>query len=290
MDNSEIKFAFFGTPKFAVIVLDELEKRGLLPSLVITAPDKPQGRDMKLTPPPVKIWSEKRNIPFIQPESLKDNEFISKLKAKSYELFIVASYGKIIPKEILEIPPNGSLNVHPSLLPKLRGASPIESAILEEDKTGVSIMLMDEKMDHGPIVAQKEIETEEWPPYFEDLEKKLAEEGGKLLAETIPIWVYGKIKAKEQDHSNATFTKKIKKEDGLIDLKDNAEKNLRKIRAFSEWPGTYFFIEHKGKKLRIIIKRAQISDEKLVVEKVLPEGKKEMSAEEFLRGYGNYLG
>jgi len=287
MSKTEIKFAFFGTPKFAKIVLDELEKSGFIPSIIITTPDKPQGRKMILTPPPVKIWAEERNIPVLQPDSLNSKFQISNLK---FDLFIVASYGKIIPKEVLEIPQFGSLNVHPSLLPKLRGASPIESAILEENKTGVSIMLIDEKMDHGPIVSQKEINIEDWPPYFEILEEKLAIEGGKLLSEVLPLWISKKIEAKEQDHSQATFTKKIKKEDGLIDLNDDPEKNIRKIRAFSEWPGSYFFIEHKGKKIRILIKKASIVEGQLVLEKVLPEGKKEISYEEFKRGYGNYLG
>ncbi len=289
MDKSDIRFAFFGTPKFGEAVLNELEKAGFLPSLVITAKDKAQGRKMQITPPPVKVWAKARGIPVLQPTNLSDSDFLQQLKATNYKLFIVASYGKIIPKEILDIPEFGSLNVHPSLLPKLRGASPIESVILEEENTGVSIMLIDEKMDHGDVIVQKKIETEEWPPYFEDLENTLAKEGGILLAETIPLWLSGKVKAQEQDHSKATFTKKIKKEDGLIDLRDSAEKNLRKIRAFSEWPGSYFFIEHKGKKTRVIVKKAHISEGKLVIDKVLPEGKKEMSAEEFRRGYGNYL-
>ncbi|MCI0542427.1 methionyl-tRNA formyltransferase, partial [bacterium] len=128
MKNKEPQFIFFGTPDFAVGVLEELEKKGLLPSFVVTAPDKPKGRGLVLTPPPVKVWAEARGIKILQPEKL-DQNFIAELKKYSWDLFVVAVYGKIIPKEILLLPKHGALNVHPSLLPRLRGASPIQSAI-----------------------------------------------------------------------------------------------------------------------------------------------------------------
>lgn len=144
-------------------------------------------------------------------------------------------------KEILRIPKYGTLNVHPSLLPKLRGASPIISAILEDEKkTGVTIMLVDEKMDHGPIVAQASIEIEDWPPRASMLLEMLAVEGGNLLAEVIEPFIAGEITPEEQKHDEATYTKKIQKEDGLIDLSGDPYENLRKIRAFEGWPGTHF--------------------------------------------------
>jgi len=130
---NNIPFVFFGTPEFAVSILEELKDAKIVPSLIVTAPDKPKGRGLVLTPPPVKIWAQLHNIPVVQPAKL-DNDFTEKLKNSSYKLFVVAAYGKIIPKAVLDIPTNGTLNVHPSLLPKYRGASPIQSQILADEK------------------------------------------------------------------------------------------------------------------------------------------------------------
>jgi len=265
-----ITFAFFGTPEFSTIILDELKSKNFLPSLIVTSPDKPKGRKLILTPSPVKVWAEHNNIPHIENLEIKNN----------FDLFIVASYGKILSEKILNIPKHGILNVHPSLLPKLRGASPIKSAILSENETGVTIIKLDKEMDHGPIIAQKKIISWTEPPYEEDLENLLAHEGGKLLAEIIPDWISGKIKAEEQDHDKATFSKKIKKEDGEIHLNDNPELNLRKIRAFHRWPTAYFF--QNGK--RIIIKKAHIENGELILDRVIPEGKKETDGKDFLKG------
>lgn len=219
MENKDVKFVYFGTSEFAVDVLNKLREKGFVPSLIITTPDKPQGRKLALTPSPVKVWALEQKIQVLQPEKL-DDDFISNLSSTTYDLFVVASYGKTIPKKVLGIPKHGTLNVHPSLLPHLRGASPIESAILGDDEvTGVTIMLMDEKMDHGPIVAQEIYESENWPPKASELEKELAELGGALLAEVIPDWMEGNIDAQEQDHNAATYTQKISKENALIDLK-----------------------------------------------------------------------
>jgi methionyl-tRNA formyltransferase len=223
----------------------------------------------------VKVWAEERNIPVLQPEKLNE-EFSKKLQAINCKLFVVVAYGKIIPKHILEIPKYGTLNVHPSLLPRLRGASPIQSAILGEEKTGVSIMLLDEEMDHGPIVAQKEYACSKWPPKASELEIALAKLGGEMLAETLPEYIAGRITPVPQDHSQATFTKKIQKEDGLLHLSDNNLKNFRKIQAFNIWPRAYFFTEINGKKTRVIVTDAELREEKLIIKKILPEGKKEM--------------
>ncbi len=280
---SKAKIAFFGTPEFSVIILNELKKGGILPELIITAPDKRAGRGLKLTPPPVKVWAEENGIEYLQPEKL-DSDFTNSLNANRYTLFLVAAYGKILPKEILELPTHGTLNVHPSLLPKFRGPSPIHSNILENvGMSGVTIMLLDEEMDHGAIVKSQKlkIESEMRAPELED---KLAHLGGKLLAETIPDWISGKIKSVPQDHARATYTKKITKEDGLIDLNDSAELNYRKFRAFYGWPGTYFFVEQGAKKIRVIIKDAELKNGVFKIKRVLPEGKKEMSYKDFLRG------
>ncbi|MDP6387815.1 MAG: methionyl-tRNA formyltransferase [Candidatus Pacebacteria bacterium] len=284
------KIAFFGTSRSSTVVLEKLKKAGLTPNLVVTSPDKPKGRNLIVTSPPVGIWAEKNIVNFVQPEEF-DKSFLDFLREENFDLFVTASYGKILPKEILDIPKYGMLNVHPSLLPKLRGASPIISAILgDEKKTGVTIMLVDEKVDHGSILAQASIELESWsasaswPPKASELEEILFTEGGKLLAEVIPKWIAGKIKPEVQDESQATFTKKIKKEDGLIELDGDPYQNLLKIRAFDEWPGVYFLVNRNGKKIRVKITDAEIEDNKLKIKKVIPEGKKEMDYEDYLRG------
>lgn len=153
--KKEIKYAYFGTDGFAVAILDELKKADLLPELIVTNPDKPKGRKLVMTPPEVKVWADENGIKTLQPEKL-DEDFINSLKKDEWDLFVVASYGKIIPEEIINLPKHKTLNVHPSLLPLYRGPSPIESAILDDSKeTGVTIMRMDKKMDHGPILNQE---------------------------------------------------------------------------------------------------------------------------------------
>ncbi len=285
--TKKIKIAFFGTPQVAVYVLDELKNKGILPNIIITAPDQKAGRKLLITPPPTKTWAEENKIQTLQPETLRDVKIIEEIKNKEiWDLFIVAAYGKILPKEILDIPKYGTLNVHPSLLPHLRGASPIQTAILKEDKTGVSIMLVDEEMDHGPIVAQEEVDSTNWPPQASELEEKLARRGGQMLAGIIPKWIDGKIKEKEQKHSDATFTKKIIKKDGLLDLNDDAEKNYRKIQAFNIWPRTYFFIKKEDKEIRVVITDAILENHKLTIKKVIPEGKKEIRYDLFLKNLG----
>jgi len=203
------KIIFFGTPDFSVKILEIMAKNDFLPALIITAPDKPKGRKLKLSPSPTKEWAKKNKVP------IKHN--YDNLKPTNADLFVVASYGKILPKNILEIPCHGTLNVHPSILPKLRGPSPIQTAILNgEKKTGVTIMLMDEKMDTGPILAQRELEYPINNIQYSILENELAELGGKLLIETIPEWLNGKIQPTPQNNNEATHTKLIKKEDKTV--------------------------------------------------------------------------
>ena len=285
--TKNIKILFFGTDNFSKITLEKMKKNGFLPSFIVTAEDKPVGRKLVLTPPPVKKWAEENNIEYIQPKTLKDENVFENIKLKNKEDFtisVVSSYGKIIPKKILDLPEKGNLNVHPSLLPKLRGPSPIETSILTENETGVTIILLDEEMDHGDILSQEKIFIENWPPYKEDLEKILAEKGGEMLCQTISKWLDGKIKPIRQDHNKATFCKKIKKEDALIDLNDEPKINLRKIKAFSGWPNAFFFFKYQDKNIRIIVKKAHIENDILILDKIIPEGKKEMSFEDFKRG------
>jgi methionyl-tRNA formyltransferase len=291
LNNMQTKpsIVFFGTPEFSVRILEKMQKAGFFPSLIITAPDKPQGRRMKLSSPPVKVWGQNNKIEVSQPEKL-DERIVKKLRSGKYNLFIVASYGKIIPKEILDIPRYGALNVHPSLLPRHRGPSPVQSAILEGDKrTGVTIMLLDEEMDHGPILKISNLlgragKSQISSLTYKELESRLANLGGEILVETIPNWVRGKIKPIPQNHGKATYTKKITKKDALIDWNEFPEVIERKIRAFTPSPGAHFFLEKSGRPFRVIITKARVQDNKLVIEKIKPEGKNEMDLKDFLKG------
>ena len=305
MSANKIKFVFLGSSRFSLIVLEALERADLLPTLIITAPDQKKDRGQRVHSTLVKDWAEARKIPVETPLTLKNNpEIVAALITTKAQVFVTASYGKIIPKNILEIPKHGTLNVHPSLLPKFRGPSPLESSILElgteknADKnspqnpvalTGVTIMLTDEDVDHGPIVEQKSLPIDGWPPvppYTEQLETILARAGGTLLAEILPKWIAGEIKPVAQKHADATFTKKFTNIDGLIDLSDDAAKNLRKIRALHRSPGTYFFLKKGGDKdTRIKIKSADIKNGELMLDKIVPEGKKEMTFKDFWRGF-----
>ncbi len=278
-----LNIAFFGTPEFSVKILESLRQNGFAPSLIITTPDKPKGRNLVITPPPTKIWGNENNIKVIQPTKLRDEDFLNDLKKTDWDLFIVASYGKIIPQAVLDIPKFQTINVHPSLLPRLRGASPMQSSILTENETGMTIMLMDAEMDHGPILMQEKLDIPNWPPKISELENLEAELGSKLLVKTILLWTEGKITPQEQDHSKATYIDKINKEDLLIDFNDNADKNYRKILALQSYK-PYFFTERNGKKIRVIIKDAELKDGELIITRVLPEGKKEMDYGDFLKG------
>lgn len=281
---------FFGTSELSVTVLEELEKAEILPQAIICAEDKPVGRKMIITPPPTKVWALARNIPVFQPTTLreeKENGITQKIKdlVPDCDLFIVASYGKIIPQAVLDIPKHGTLNVHPSLLPRLRGPSPIQSAILTEEETGVSIMLLDALMDHGPLVAQEKVQIPNWPPYADELESILAHHGGKMLAQIIPQWIKGEMKATEQDHDKATLCKKIQKTDGEVDLLNTKPYEIfRKVRAFCGWPGTYFFTDYNGTRIRVLITKAEFTEGVLSITHVKPEGKQEMSYADFQRG------
>jgi len=279
-----IPFAYFGTDEFSVAVLDELFREGILPTLIITPPDRPKGRDKVLTPPPTKVWALEKKIPFLQPEKL-DQTLIGELRNNPYDLFVVASYGKILPQSILDIPVHGTLNVHPSLLPKYRGPSPIESQIINDEKeVGVSIMVLDEKMDHGPLLIQEAIHERALPMPAPVLLRILADIGGRLLAKVMSPYLQGEIDPEPQNDGYATFCTMIKKEDGEIDLAGDQRKNYCKYLAFTGWPGTFFFMERKGQKIRVLIKDAFYENDKFKIKRVLPEGGREMSYEDFLRG------
>lgn len=287
-NSHTISYAFFGSDEFSIGVLKELVEHGFTPTIIVSVPDSPQGRKLVMTPTPLKLWAIEHNIPCTTPDDLKSSEFISTYTALNLDLAIVASYGKIIPGNILSIPRSETLNVHPSLLPKWRGSSPIQNTILYDDVAGVTIMHLDEKMDHGPIILQETVTLEDPdmnPPLYTDLRDRLAQIGGRMLAECIEQWIKGEIKETPQVHGDATYSDRIQKKDAEIFLTDNPYTNIRKIRAYSDWPVAYFIIKKDGRDFRVKITEAKITDGKLDTLKVIPEGKNEMDYESFKRGY-----
>lgn len=297
-----LNILFFGTSQFAVPILQKLIDKKKYRLIIITQPDKPAGRKQSLTPSPIKKLAVENDLFLLQPDNLTVPNL--KLPTMDFDLIVTASYGKIIPGKILDIPKFGALNVHPSLLPKYRGPSPIQNAILNGDKeTGVTIMLMDEKMDHGPIIAQEK--SFSLDSNYIDLHDKLAHIGGELLIRTIPLWIKKEIMAVPQNEMEATYTKIIKKEDGKINWQKTAQEIIRQIKAFNPWPGCWSILN--GKRVKIIT--AILSDYEnknytlgqiiklqnkkmavacgqgfLEIPKLQVEGKKPMSGEEFLNG------
>lgn len=310
------RIVFMGTPEFAAYFLKKIIENQFKPVAVITQPDKRVGRKQKIVFSSVKQVALKYDIPVLQPKSIKDSEIQQIIETLKPDIIIVVAYGQIIPKKILDIPKFGCINIHASLLPKYRGASPIQYAILNGDQTtGITLMQMNEKMDEGDIIVQREVEIAEDDTTL-TLQKKLAELGVNLLIETLPYIFDGKIELIPQDHKKATYTKILRKEDGKIDWRKKAIEIERQIRAFYPWPGTYTEfriknLEFRIKRLKII--QASVSPSKsksesgtvfltpdrklavacgkdnLILEKVQVEGKKEISGNEFIRGYPKIL-
>jgi methionyl-tRNA formyltransferase len=289
--NVSHPFVFFGTGPLAESVLASLVRNGSSPSLIITKPDAHVGRHGTLTAPHIKIWGEMKGISVYQPETLKELPENSPLLTQKFSFFVVASYGKILPEKVLRLAEHGTLNVHPSLLPLYRGPSPIESALLDgAESIGVTIMKLDSEVDHGPILAQSRLSVERRDNSL-TLEVKAGIEGGDLLSKCLPHFLDGTLLPKEQDHSKATFCKKIEKEMGEIRLEDPSKELLKKWKAFTPWPGVFFFIIHNRQKMRIKISEIDVNkvyDDIFVKDciiKVVPEGKKEISFQDFTRGY-----
>jgi methionyl-tRNA formyltransferase len=302
-NNKKKRIIFFGTPDFANFILEKMTVTEFKPIAVFTSIDKPFGRKRILTPPIVKKTAEKYQIPVYQLKSLKDDEVKEKILSLKPDLFVVAAYGLILPKNILETPIFGALNIHPSLLPKYRGASPIQNAILNKDyETGVTIMLMDEEIDHGPIIKQEKIILKE--ENYQELEKKLADLGVNLLIKTLPDWLTKKITPIPQKHEKATFTKQIRKEDGKIDWYQGAEQIRQMLKAYQLWPGIYTYFEEKIIKildLEILEKSHQEDPGKIflidknlaiacgknfiILKKIQLEGGKPIDSKSFLNGH-----
>ncbi len=240
---------FMGTPPFALPSLRALHEAGYEIAAVYTRPDRPAGRGLRPRPPPVKELAMALGLPVRQPESLRRPEAIEELRSLSPEVIVVCAYGQILRRPVLEIPPRGVLNVHPSLLPRHRGPSPIAGAILAGDaETGVTIMLMDEGMDTGPVIAQRSLPISPFDTSG-TLTERLSHLAAELLLETLPRWLRGEITPQPQDESRATVTRLLRKEDGAIDWTLPAEEIWRRVRAFDPWPGAYTYLE--GEQLHI---------------------------------------
>lgn len=306
-----IRTIFFGTPNFAVPILGMLVKHPLLEMVCVVAqPDKPVGRKQVLTSPPTKVIALANSIPVYQPSSLRSEEALQVIADYKPDLIVVAAYGKIVPEGILNLPKYQCLNVHPSDLPKYRGASPLQYTVWKNEKeTKTSIMIMEASLDTGPIIAQSTPYQLSPTETYLSLENHLSLESAKLLQSVIEPWCNQTIKAQTQDHQKATYTKILTKEDGKITWAQAAEVIDCQIRALNPWPSTYTFLDQK----RVKVDQAQVSSEitkkpvgtlysasqklyvacgdqtALQILSLQLEGKSKMTATEFMTGYGQYL-
>jgi len=248
--NDPLKIVYMGTPDFAVPPLRALQKSGDWVVAVVTQPDRPKGRGRKLAPPPVKETATAFGIPVIQPETVRSDEFHQRMRQLAPDLFVVVAFGQILPPSLLEIPAMGAINVHASLLPRHRGAAPIQWAIIEGDEeTGVTTMMMDEGMDTGDILLEGKtpIAAEETAAELHD---RLSEMGAPLLLDTIERLKSGNLTPVPQDPAKATYASMLKKSDGEIDWSQPAERIDRRIRGMTPWPGAYTFTD--GMRLKIL--------------------------------------
>jgi len=307
-----MRYIFFGSSEFAKIVLEKLLKNGWKPILVVTAPPKPKGRKKILSPAPVYELSLANNLKTAIPENLKDEKFINLLKSPTPDFAILTAYGKIIPVEVLKIPRKGFLNLHPSLLPRWRGATPIQSAILTDEETGVTLFVMDEKIDHGPTIKNKKLNIKNKKYTYPELLKELAILGTKVIIESAPQWLEGKITPLPQDEFLATYCHKITSEDEKINWNKSAIEIDRKTRALNPQPGVYTLINDRilkiisgfpsndnirslakatGEVFEIDKKMAvKCRDGFYLIEEIKPAGKNIMSGENFLRGNQQIIG
>ncbi len=294
---------FCGTPRFAVPALEALVREGFRVRLVVTQPDRPSGRGQQSAAPPVKQAAQTLGLPVVQPEKIKDNdEFRRQLAEAAPRAIVVIGYGRIVPKWMLDLPPLGNINLHASLLPKYRGAAPIQWAIASgETVTGNTTMRIDEGLDTGPILMQEELMIAPEDTAV-TLAPKLAERGAKLVVYTLRGLEQGKIAPIPQDHAKATQARILKKEDGLIDFGSTAQEILNRLRGFQPWPGAYTsfrgknLIVHRAKAGKGVIRESELlplADTLLVgaggsaleIVELQVEGKKRMTARDFIHGY-----
>ncbi len=307
----DARTVFMGTPQFAATVLESLLQSPCQVVAVYTRPDKPAGRGHQVVSSPVKSLALAHRIPVVQPETLKSDEAVETLAGFRPELIIVAAYGFILPARVLALPRFACLNVHPSLLPRHRGPSPVANAILCGDEfTGVTIMLMDSGMDTGPILAQEEVGISDTDTTG-SLSTRLADVGARLLLVTLPGWLSGDLRPQVQDENSATYSTAIGSEDGEIDWRLPAVDVWRRVRAYNPWPGCYTWWE--GRRLKIheavpVDGRTAGEPGKVIGPEGKPgvgvitgngilglkhlqlEGKRSMSVDDFVRGKGHFIG
>mgnify|MGYP000964640055 CR=1 FL=1 len=300
------RVVFMGSPEFALPALEALNNAYNVVA-VVTQPDRPAGRGRHPQPSAVKQLAVGLKIPILQPASLRKLSAVTELAAYAPDLIIVAAYGQILPRSILEMPKFGCLNIHASLLPAWRGASPIQAAIANGDeRTGVTIMLMDEGMDTGAILAQREVPIRSGTTAME-LSDQLAHLGARTLIEILPAYLRGTLAAIPQDDSKKSFAPKLTKQDSLLDFRLPAQTLLNQIHAYQPWPGAVY--QWGGKRLKILqahvhptfecdpsgrfvmngLPAVCTSDGLLVLDTVQPEGKKPMPGKAFLNGQPDWL-
>ena len=245
-----MRIVFMGTPDFAAVILRSLTEHGHEVVLCVTQPDKQKGRGKKVVFSPVKELAVEKNIPVLQPERVRGNEeFLEALKKAEADISVVAAYGQILPLEVLEAPRFGSVNVHASLLPELRGASPIQHAILQGlEETGVTIMQMGPGLDTGDMISKVRVKVGDMN--FEELHDVLAEKGAELLISTLDDIAEGRAKAEKQDDSLSSYAHMISKQDGHLDFSKSPEELVNMIRAFDPWPGAYAVYNDKGESMK----------------------------------------
>jgi methionyl-tRNA formyltransferase len=267
-------FLYFGTPYVARDTLAYLVEHGYRPLAVVTSPDAPRGRGLTLTPSETKAYALTENLPVHTPEKLTD-DVIEELRAYGASYAIVVAYGKILPQKLIGAFPLGILNIHYSLLPKYRGASPVEEALKQgETVTGVSLQQMVYELDAGDVLAVRETPIAPTETTRE-LRPRLVTLGAELLVETLPSFEEGTVSRTPQQHAEATFSKKIRKDMGELDLNGDALQNWNRYRAYAESPGTYFFMEKDGKRIRVKIRSAEFVNGAFIPLRVVPEGKTE---------------
>lgn len=302
--SHSFNLVFCGTPRFAVPTLDQLVESGFQVRLVVTQPDRPKGRGLELVSSPIKQSALRLGLPIVQPETIKSNaDFRSRLSDLNPDAIIIVGYGRIIPQWMLELPPLGNINLHASLLPKYRGAAPIQWAIARgENVTGVTTMKIDAGLDTGDILLQQEIPIAP-DDTAETLGPKLAAVGADLTVATLGSLRGGTIQPRKQDNSKATLAPILKKEDGRIDFSRTATEILNRLRGFQPWPGAYSQFRSKNLQIRQAIAFAQLvppaelrvdgthvfvgcgEGTAIEIVELQLEGKKPTSASDFVRGY-----
>jgi methionyl-tRNA formyltransferase len=308
-----MRVIYMGTPAFVIPPLEQLVESGYQVVGVYTQPDRPTGRGRNMAPSPIKSYAEEHGLRVLQPASLRLPEAQDGLAALEPDIIIIAAYGRILPSDVVNLPPLGCVNIHPSLLPRHRGPSPVAFTLLEGDETaGVTLMLLDEEMDSGPILAQEEHALLPQDT-VETLTDRLFREGAMLLVENLPLYARGDITPKPQEEAFATYTRKLTKEDGAIRWELPAESLWREVRAYSPWPGSY--THWQGKLLKVLDAVPMLGgagstlgkvvlletdaaatvgvvtgDGILGLNRVQLEGKRDVDARDFLQGHEGFQG